>query len=132
MSEKDRKIIIGSDHAGFNLKESLKEKMYEGSIHYEDIGTYSESSMDYPDVAHPLAQAVSEGKYNFGILICGTGIGMSMSANRHKGVRAALCWDIEITRLARQHNDANILCMPGRYIETELAWEMVKIFYHQI
>jgi ribose 5-phosphate isomerase B len=128
MTEKAHKIIIGTDHAGYKIKEFIKEELKKDNYIFDDIGVFSEESMDYPDIAHPMAEAVSQGKYKFGILICGTGNGMAMAANRHKGVRAALCWNLEITRLARTHNNANILTMPGRYIEYELAYEMVKVF----
>lgn len=128
MFDKKLKIIIGSDHAGYKLKEYIKEKCEKENYIIKDIGTYYEASMDYPDVAHPLAEAVEKGDYTYGILFCGSGNGMAIAANRHKGVRAALCWDEEITRLARLHNNANILTLPARYIDFDLAYEMVKIF----
>lgn len=128
MFDKQSKIIIGCDHAGYKLKEYLKENLDKENYIIEDIGTFSEQSMDYPDVAHPLAEAVANGQYPLGILLCGSGNGMAIAANRHKGVRAALCWDVEITRLARLHNDANVLTLPARYIDFNLAYEMVKIF----
>jgi ribose 5-phosphate isomerase B len=121
-------IIIAADHAGYKIKEFIKDKLKADNYDINDIGTFSETSMDYPDVAHPLAKAVSEGKYRRGILICGSGNGMAMAANRHKGVRAAVCWNAEITRLARTHNDANILVLPGRYIDFELAYELANLF----
>jgi ribose 5-phosphate isomerase B len=128
MSEKQGKIIIGCDHAGFKLKQLIIEKLEKEKIIVKDIGTYSEESMDYPDVAHPLAEAVANGQYTFGILLCGSGNGMAIAANRHKGVRAALCWNEEITRLARLHNDANVLSLPARFIDFNAAYEMVKTF----
>ena len=129
MSEKDLKIIIGSDHAGFKLKQFLIEILEKENYIIDDIGTNSENSMDFPDIAHPLADAIFLGQYSFGILICGSGNGMAMAANRHKGVRAALCWNIEITKLARLHNNANILALPGRFIDFNVALEMVKTFF---
>ena len=128
MSEKGTKIIIGCDHAGYKLKQYLKENLEKENYIIDDIGTNSEDSMDYPDIAHPLADAVSRGQYPFGILVCGSGNGMAMSANRHKGVRAALCWNLEITKLARLHNNANVLALPGRYLDFGVALEMAKTF----
>lgn len=128
MFDKSKKLIIGCDHAGYKLKEFLKENLGADKYVIDDIGTFSEDSMDYPDIAHPLADAVAGKQYEFGILVCGSGNGMAMSANRHKGVRAALCWDKEITRLARIHNDANVLALPGRFVDFNIALEMVKIF----
>ncbi len=120
------KIAIGSDHAGYELKEYLK-KTLEG-IEFVDVGTKSEESCDYPDYAHPVAEKVERKSVEFGILICGSGNGISMAANKHKGVRAALSWKKEIAELARQHNDANIVSLPARYISQEEALEIVKIF----
>jgi ribose 5-phosphate isomerase B len=128
MFDKSKKLILGCDHAGYKLKEFLKQKLEAEKYIIDDIGTFSEESMDYPDIAHPLAEAVGREQYEFGILICGSGNGMNMAANRHKGVRAALCWDIEITRLARIHNNANILSLPGRYIDFNVALDMTKTF----
>lgn len=123
------KIIIGSDHAGFELKEQIKA-FIEGQLgkEVEDVGVYSTESADYPLVGHKVAEEIAQGRFPFGILICGTGIGMSMVANRHKGVRAALCHNILTARLSRQHNDANILTMGGRIIGITLAQEMVREF----
>ena len=123
------KVVIGSDHAGFDLKEEIKVFLTEDLGHeVEDVGVYSRESADYPLVAHRLAQDIAGEKYPFGILICGTGIGMSIVANRHKGVRAALCHDILTARLSRQHNNANILAMGGRLIGVTLAQEMTREF----
>jgi ribose 5-phosphate isomerase B len=119
-------IIIGSDHAGFDLKEECKSFLKDWEV--EDIGVFNRDSADYPAVAHKLARAISEGEHGRGILICGTGIGMSMVANRYKGVRAALCHDLYTTRMSRLHNDANILVMGGRVIGVGLALEMVDLF----
>lgn len=120
------KIAIGSDHAGYELKEYLKENI-EG-IEFVDLGTKSEESCDYPDYAHPVAEKVETKSVEFGILICGSGNGISMAANKHKGIRAALCWNKEIAELARQHNDANIVSLPARYVSKEEALEIVKKF----
>ncbi|MDY6971310.1 MAG: ribose 5-phosphate isomerase B [Thermodesulfobacteriota bacterium] len=122
-------IIIGSDHAGFDLKEACKahlEKRPDCVV--TDIGVFSGDSFDYPKVAHELADAVAKGEYGRGILICGTGLGMSIVANRHKGIRATLCHNLYTTRMARQHTDANILAMGGRVIGEALALEMVDLF----
>ncbi len=122
-------IIIGSDHGGFDLKESCKAYL-ESSPDYvvTDIGVFSRDSADYPEVGHKAARGVAEGKYLRGILICGTGLGMSIVANRYKGVRAALCHNLFTARMSRQHNDANILVMGGRVIGLGIALEMVELF----
>ena len=122
-------IIIGSDHAGFDLKERCKRYLRDIlGKEVEDVGVYSKESSDYPDIGHRVAEAVSKGRYKRGILICGTGIGMSIVANRYRGVRAALCHNLYTTRYSRLHNDANILVMGGRVIGDGLALEMVKLF----
>ncbi|MFA7179856.1 MAG: ribose 5-phosphate isomerase B [Bacteroidales bacterium] len=127
--EKQMQIIgIASDHAGFDMKESLKEFLKNLDYKIIDFGTNSPDSMDYPDVAHPLAQAVEEGSVNLGIALCGSGNGISMTLNKHKGIRAALCWNQELAQLARNHNNANILSLPARFIETSLAIDIVKTF----
>ena len=122
------KIIIGADHAGYELKEYIKSQFSDG-FEWQDAGTFGSESVDYPDYAHPVAEAVSENKVEKGILICGTGNGVAMTANKHRDVRAALCWNEEIAKLARQHNDANILVLPARFISKELAAEIVKCFF---
>ena len=123
-------MIIGmaSYHAGFELKEYIKKELFSMGYDVKDYGTHSEESVDYPDYAHPLASDISDGKLRIGVLICGTGNGISMTANKHRNVRCALCWEPEIARLARQHNDANVLAMPGRFISKEKALESVKVF----
>ena len=123
-------MIIGmaSDHAGFELKEYIKKELFSMGYDVKDYGTHSEESVDYPDYAHPLASDISDGKLRIGVLICGTGNGISMTANKHRNVRCALCWEPEIARLARQHNDADVLAMPGRFISKEKALESVKVF----
>lgn len=120
-------IGFASDHAGFELKTFLIEYMKQKGYEVKDFGTYSAESCDYPDYAHPLASAVEAGEC-IGFAICGTGNGISMTANKHQGVRCALCWDVEIASLARQHNDANICGLPARFISKELAVEIAETF----
>lgn len=120
-------IGFACDHAGFELKTFLMEYMRQKGYEVKDFGTYSAESCDYPDFAHPLAEAVEAGEC-IGFAICGTGNGISMTANKHQGVRCALCWDVEIASLARQHNDANICGMPARFISKELAVEIAETF----
>ncbi len=120
------RIPIASDHAGFELKERLRVSLAEMGFSVEDIGTHSTASTDYADYAHPLAQEVSEGVSERGILMCGTGLGMSYVANRYPGVRAAVAWTPEIAALARKHNDANILVLPARFVSDEDALEILR------
>ncbi|MGC8721858.1 MAG: ribose 5-phosphate isomerase B [Caldisericaceae bacterium] len=120
------KMAIGSDHAGFRLKEIIKEYLIKLNYSVEDFGTHSEDRVDYPDYAFPVAEAVARGDFDVGILICGTGIGMSITANKVKGIRASLCNDIYTAHAAKEHNDANILCMGGRVIGDEVAKEIVN------
>lgn len=122
------KIYIGSDHAGFELKSAIKSRFSEGND-FEDFGAFSSESVDYPDFAHKVAERVSGEDGSFGILICGTGNGMAITANKHRGVRAALCWSPEISALARQHNNANILVLPARFISEETAFKTVESFF---
>ena len=121
-------IGLASDHAGYPLKEQVKEWLTSMGYEYKDFGTNSTDSCNYPEFGHALAQAVERGECPLGIAICGTGNGINMSVNHHKGVRGALCWMPEIAALARQHNDANILVMPGRFIEEATAKECVETF----
>lgn len=121
-------IAIGCDHAGFDLKRPIKDYLEKSDYNLLDMGTYSDDSVDYPDFAHPVAYAVEEGKADFGILICGSGNGVAMTANKHADIRAALCWTKEIAELARKHNDANIIALPARYINVSDAIEMVDSF----
>ncbi len=130
MDEKEtRKIAITCDHAGYRLKEGLIDyfRNQEGLV-MEDLGTWSEESVDYPDFAHKIAARIEEGKYDLGFTICGSGNGINMTANKHQGIRSALCWNVEISRLARAHNDANICAMPGRFISLDEAILIVKTF----
>ncbi len=121
-------IIIGSDHAGFDLKEKILTHLTAQGYTVEDVGPFDKTSVNYVDYAKTVARAVSEGRFSKGILVCGSGIGMSMAANRFKGVRAALCMDLLCARLSRQHNDANVLALGGRLIGDVLALELVKTF----
>ena len=115
------KIVIGSDHGGFHLKEVLKQHLAERGIEVTDAGTYTEESCDYPDIAVKVCQEITEGKAGRGILVCGTGIGMSMAANKVKGIRAALCGDVFSATMSREHNDANVICMGERVLGPGLA-----------
>ena len=121
-------IALCSDHAGFPIKEAVKRWLDEQHIAYKDFGTNSEDSCDYPDFAHPCAAAVENGECYPGIAVCGSGEGISMALNKHQGVRAALCWRLAVARLSRQHNDANIIAMPGRFVSDEEAIAMVEAF----
>ena len=121
-------IPLGADHAGFDLKEEVINHLEQNGYQIRDYGTNSRDSVDYPDYVHPIAEAITDGGYNFGILICGSANGVAMSANKHSNIRAAICWQEEITRLARQHNDANIICLPSRFITVEEALSMVDVF----
>ena len=122
------KIGIASDHAGFELKEFLKPYLTSKGFTVEDFGAFSNESMDYPDTAHPLAEAVVKGAVNFGIAMCGSGNGISMTLNKHQGIRAALCWSPELAALAKQHNNANILSLPARFISREEALAIVDAY----
>jgi ribose 5-phosphate isomerase B len=130
LSQKERtmRIAVGSDHAGFRLKEYLRELLAKEGHELRDFGVHDETSMDYPDIARPLASAVAGGEYERGILICGSGIGMSIVANRMRGARAALVSEPLSARMCRLHNDANILCMGGRMIGPEMAAEIARVF----
>lgn len=121
-------ISIGCDHAGFPYKGMIKQFLEEKGIELADFGTHSLDSVDYPDFAHPTAAFVEEGVAQLGILLCGSGNGVSMTANKHAGVRAALCWNKELAELARQHNDANVICIPVRFVDEATALDMVKAF----
>ncbi|MGI6341921.1 MAG: ribose 5-phosphate isomerase B [Bacteroidales bacterium] len=129
MLDKTKRICIGSDHAGFETKKHIINYLDSEGIAYDDFGCYSSESVDYPDVAHKLAYKVSVGEYEKGILVCGSGNGVCMTANKYINVRAALVWSNEITELARLHNDANILCIPGRFVSNDEAVDFVKIFF---
>lgn len=125
-------IAIGCDHAGYTLKEKLKQHLSESmpSLLIEDIGTFGLDSVDYPDYAHEVAGLVNDHFCEYGILICGSANGVAIAANKHQKVRAAICWNLDTAKLARQHNDANIICLPARFIDEALAFEMVSAFLH--
>jgi ribose 5-phosphate isomerase B len=125
---KNKKIVIAADHAGYYLKEKLKTFLKNENIEVNDLGTDSPDNVDYPDFGHPLAKLVAEGEADMGITICGTGNGMNMTVNKHPGIRGALCWNEEMSRLARAHNDANICALPGRFINESEAYLIVRTF----
>ena len=123
-----KKIFIASDHAGYKLKQAIIKK-FSKNIHLQDLGTNnSKKSVNYPDYAHKLCKKVEKNKLNFGILVCGSGVGMSMSANRHKKIRAALCYSVKNAKLSRLHNDANIITLGSRFINKRLAFNCIKFF----
>jgi ribose 5-phosphate isomerase B len=120
------KIAIGADHAGYDYKEMIKA--FIAAYEVKDFGTYSKDSVDYPDFAHPVASAVESGEFTFGILICGSANGVAITANKHQHIRAAICWEEEIAGLARMHNNANVLCIPARFVSEDLARTMTTTF----
>lgn len=121
-------IAVGSDHAGFEYKTVIVDLLQNKGLEVKDFGTYNKDSVDYPDFAHPVASAIENGEACFGVLICGSANGVAITANKHANVRAAISWQTEIARLAREHNNANIICLPARYISLPAAEEMVNIF----
>lgn len=122
-------MAIGSDHAGFEYKAQLINYLRDvKGVALRDFGTYSADSVDYPDFAHPVANAVESGEYAFGILLCGSANGVAIAANKHAHIRAAICWENELAELSRKHNDANILCIPARFVSPELAQQMTDTF----
>jgi ribose 5-phosphate isomerase B len=127
MSEQ-KKIVLGSDHAGFALKQSLKQALERWGVAFDDVGTHDEKSCDYPDYAHAVAAGIESGKYRLGVLVCGSGLGVCMAANRHKGVRAATCTDSYAARMTRLHNDANVLCLGARIVGPGLAEDILETF----
>lgn len=124
----DKPIGLASDHAGYKAKQFVIKVLEEKGIAYKDFGTYSEESSDYPDFAHPLALAIENGECYPGVASCGTGVGISIALNKHQGVRAALCWNPEVARLARAHNDANVLVLPGRLLGDQEIKEILEMF----
>jgi len=122
------KFTLGSDHAGYQLKEKVKAVLREKNIAFEDKGPFSEESVDYPEFGHKVAESVQNEDSNFGIAICGSGNGINMTVNKYPKVRGALCWSTEICELARQHNNANVLSIPARFISEELALDIVETF----
>lgn len=123
-----KKIAIGGDHAGFEYKAKLAEKLNSLGFEVKDFGPFSTASVDYPDYVHPLSTAIENGEYELGIVICGSGNGVAITANKHQGIRAALCWNEDLAALARQHNNANVLALPARFVTYELAEKMAEIF----
>lgn len=123
-------IAICSDHAGYELKSIVEGYLEAQNREFKDFGTYSEESCDYPDFAHPAALAVESGECYPGIAMCGSGNGIAMTLNKHQGIRAAICWTPELARLARAHNDANVLVMPARFIDSVTALQIVDAFLH--
>lgn len=118
-------IAIGCDHGGFELKEHIKKHLDEKGVEYKDYGTYNEDSVDYPDYAGKVCSAIQDNEAEYGILICGTGIGISIAANKHKGIRAALCSDVYSAKMTKMHNNANVICLGGRVTGRELAFMIV-------
>lgn len=127
---KNLKIAIGSDHAGYELKTKVVGWLEQKVQILKDLGTDSEESVDYPDFAHAVSGEVEKGNYDLGILICGSGIGVDMTANKHQGIRSALCWKKEISKLAKSHNNANVICLPGRFITFDEAKEILDTFFN--
>jgi len=121
-------ISIGSDHAGFQYKKDIIAMLEEQGYDVQDYGCHDESSVDYPDFAHPVATKVANKEVNFGVLVCGSGNGVCITANKHEGVRAALCWTVEVAKVVRMHNDANIICMPARFVSKITAGKMLDAF----
>jgi ribose 5-phosphate isomerase B len=122
------KIAIGSDHAGFKYKELLKTWLEKNGYSFKDFGTHNQDSTDYPDFAHPVASAVETKEFDFGILVCGSANGVAITANKHQGIRAAICWNEELASLARQHNNANIVCLPERFVSFDVAQQITERF----
>ncbi|MBN7814258.1 ribose 5-phosphate isomerase B [Algoriphagus pacificus] len=123
-----KKVAIGGDHAGFEYKAKLVSKLESQGYEVKDFGPFSTDSVDYPDYVHPLCSAIEAGEFELGIVICGSGNGVAITANKHQGIRAALCWDNELAALARQHNNANVIALPARFIAYELAEQLVETF----
>ncbi len=122
------KIAIGGDHAGFEYKEGIVKKLEELGHEVKDYGPFSTDSVDYPDYVHPLSTAIENNDHDLGVVICGSGNGVAITANKHQGIRAALCWNEDLAALARQHNNANVIALPARFISYELAEKLVQIF----
>ena len=126
------KIAIGGDHAGYHYKQRLYTQLLAQGHEIEDFGPNDDHSVDYPDFAHPVASFVEANPESRGILVCGSGNGVAMSANKHQGIRAAVCWNEELAKLARQHNDANIVCIPARFVSPEMAGKITQLFLEQV
>lgn len=121
-------IAIGCDHAGFDYKEEIKKFLHSEGLHFKDFGTHSKESVDYPDFAHPVSYAIENGECSFGILLCGSGNGVCTTANKHQGIRAAISWSVNVAKLARLHNNANVICIPARFVSLDLTLEMIIKF----
>jgi len=128
MFDKAKTLPISCDHGGFKMKEFLKEKLTSLGYTMKDLGTFSEDSVDYPDFIHPLASSINKGEYELGIILCGSGNGAQMTANKYENVRAGLCWSVEQAKLTRLHNNANILSLPGRFVSFDIALDIAKTF----
>ncbi len=126
--DQQKPIALGSDHAGFEYKEAIKQWLTEKGFQVKDFGTYSLDSVDYPDFAHPTASSVENGECAFGILFCGSANGVAITANKHQQVRAGLAWQNDVASLIRQHNNANIICIPARFVALALAQQMIEVF----
>jgi ribose 5-phosphate isomerase B len=126
----NKPIAIGSDHAGYDYKEDLISFLEGKGFAFTDFGTHTKDSVDYPDFAHPVADAVEKGDASFGILVCGSANGVAITANKHQGIRAAVCWGEELAKLSREHNNANIICIPARFVREGDAEKMVNLFMH--
>lgn len=124
----DKTIVMAADHAGYQMKEYIKKQLVQEGYSPVDYGTNSDESVDYPDFAHKVGEAIESGAYSRGLVFCGSGNGVNMTVNKHKGVRSALCWNEEIARLARAHNNANVCALPARFIPAQDAWRIVKMF----
>lgn len=125
---KNSRIAIGGDHAGFEYKKRLMDWLIAEGFEVEDFGPYTDESVDYPDFIHPLCEAIETGRINRGLIICGSGNGVAMTANKHQGIRAAVCWNEELAVLSRGHNDANLLSIPARFVSFEMALKMASAF----
>lgn len=121
-------IAMACDHGGFEMKEFLKQKLINAGYEIKDFGTNSENSVDYPDYIHPLASAINKGKYETGVIICGSGNGAQITANKYSNVRAGLCWTEEQAMLTKLHNNANVISLPGRFVTFDLAWKIVRTY----
>ncbi|HIP33681.1 MAG TPA: ribose 5-phosphate isomerase B [Bacteroidia bacterium] len=128
MWDKNKTLVIGCDHAGYELKEYLKTELEKEGYQFKDFGTYSNESVDYPDFIHPLSESIDNGEFELGFIMCGSGNGVSITANKHKKVRAAMAWNTQLAALGRQHNDANILALSARFIAKEYALEIAHAF----
>lgn len=126
----DKPIAIGCDHAGFEYKEDIISFLEGKGLEYKDFGTYSTDSVDYPDFAHPVASSVENNETAFGILLCGSANGVAITANKHQNIRAAVCWGEQLAELARKHNDANVICIPSRFVREGDVEKMIEIFIH--